>query len=243
LLPLILVCYFGSLAAAAYFFPEPYDWRYRVISNLLSPRDNPAFYRIPSVGIALGALFMLPLFSYVERRLRPVAGRAALAAGWALAVGAVLLGLASTIVPQHVHPVFGIRKLHEILAHSSALFFGVGMILCCACALRDRLASSHRRQLDRRLLWVWLSLTFGPILSLGLSETLLILSWRWPQWGPVVRRTMHQTVFWHLGFWEWTGAAAIYLFLVAAILWLPEKPTSSQKGSSSPPCPADSAAP
>jgi len=242
-LPLILLCYFGSLAVAAYYFPEPYDWRYRVISNLLSPRDNPDFYRIPSAGIALGAIFMLPIFAYIDERLRPVARRASRAAYLALAAGAALLGLAATIVPQHVRPVFGIRKLHEILAHSSAVFFGVGMILCCWCALRDRLAIPSRRLLDRRLWPAWLTLTLGPILSLCLSEALLILSWHWPQWGPAVRQTMHQTVFWHLGFWEWSGAGAIYLFLAAAVVWLPERATSCQTGSSSRPYPADSAAP
>jgi len=24
-------------------------------------------------------------------------------------------------------------------------------------------------------------------------------------------------VFWHLGFWEWTGAAAVFVFLCAAV--------------------------
>jgi hypothetical protein len=26
-------------------------------------------------------------------------------------------------------------------------------------------------------------------------------------------------VFWHLGFWEWTGAAAVFVFLCAAVFF------------------------
>jgi hypothetical protein len=223
LLPLIFLFYFGSLAIAGYLFPEPYDWRYRVISNLLSPRDNPQYYRIPSVGVALGAAFMLPLFGYIGQRMRRVSRWGAQTARWSLSIGAVLLMLAATIVPQHVYPVLGIRKLHEVLSHGSALFLGIGMLVCCGCAWGDRFAFPRRWRLDWRLGATWCSLTIGPIAGIGISRALLDLSWRWPEWGPVIRRIMHQSVFWHLGFWEWSGAAAVYLFLVAAVLWLPER--------------------
>jgi len=48
LLGLIFLSFFGTLCASALMFPENYDWRYRVISNLLSPRDNLAIigYRL-----------------------------------------------------------------------------------------------------------------------------------------------------------------------------------------------------
>ncbi|MBO0695886.1 MAG: hypothetical protein J2P56_07260, partial [Verrucomicrobia bacterium] len=41
LLVLIFLAFFGTLGITARMFPQDYDWRYRVISNLLSPRDNP----------------------------------------------------------------------------------------------------------------------------------------------------------------------------------------------------------
>jgi hypothetical protein len=59
LLGLIFLSFFGTLCASALMFPETYDWRYRVISNLLSPRDNPGHYWLPACGMALAALFML----------------------------------------------------------------------------------------------------------------------------------------------------------------------------------------
>jgi hypothetical protein len=44
LLALIFLSFFGTLGVSAAMFPDNYDWRYRVISNLLSPRDNPQHY-------------------------------------------------------------------------------------------------------------------------------------------------------------------------------------------------------
>src|ERR1700744_4966814 len=112
-LPLILLTYFGSLIVAAWFFPVPYDWRTRVISNLLSPRDNPHFYRVPSIGIAIAGLLMLPLARYFEQRLSPIARRLAGTGRWFLTVAISLLICAAIVVPQHVKPIFGLTRLHE----------------------------------------------------------------------------------------------------------------------------------
>jgi hypothetical protein len=32
-------------------------------------------------------------------------------------------------------------------------------------------------------------------------------------------------VFWHLGFWEWTGAVAVFLFLCATVFLTPRRAT------------------
>ncbi len=65
LLVLIFLSFFGTLRATAWMFPENYDWRYRVICNLLSPRDNPAHYWMPACGISVAALLMLPFAGYL----------------------------------------------------------------------------------------------------------------------------------------------------------------------------------
>src|SRR2546430_2605307 len=101
LLALIFLSFFRTLGVSAWTLPQNYDWRYRVISNLLSPRDNPYHY-------------LLPAF------------------------------------------------------------------------------------------WV----SFSP----GLLVTLLK-----PSWATPIRSMLRHSVFWHLGFWEWTGAAAVFVFLCAAV--------------------------
>jgi hypothetical protein len=221
LLPLILLSYFGTLSVAAMLFPEPYDWRYRVVSNLLSPRDDPRWYRIPSIGIAVAGMLMLPLARYLEARLRPVAPRWAAFARWMLSGGIVLLILAALVVPQHVHLVLGLRRLHEALSRTSAIFFGFGMLACCVCARRDRTAA---RILDPRLLPAWSALTILPIAGILVSEALLLAVHLFPLWGAPVKAWLRHSVLWHLGFWEWIGSAAVFVFLALSVWWLPASP-------------------
>lgn len=220
-LPLILLSYFGTLAVAALLFPEPYDWRYRVVSNLLSPRDDPRWYRIPSIGIAMAGVLMLPLAAYLEARLRPAALHWARFARWMLSSGTVLLILAALVVPQHVHLVLGLRRLHEALSRTSAICFGFGMLACCVCAWRDRAGA---RTLDARLLPAWCALTVLPIMGILVSEALLLAVRVFPGWGAPVKQSLRHSVLWHLGFWEWTGSAAVFVFLVLSVCWLPASP-------------------
>jgi hypothetical protein len=58
LLALIFLSFFGILSLSAWMFPDNYDWRYRVISSLLSPRDNPRHYWLAASGVALTAVLM-----------------------------------------------------------------------------------------------------------------------------------------------------------------------------------------
>ena len=65
LVPLIFMAYFGTLAFACFWFPGTYDWRYRVISSLISPWNNPEFHWIPSAGITGTGLLMIPFVGYM----------------------------------------------------------------------------------------------------------------------------------------------------------------------------------
>src|SRR2546429_5860697 len=118
LLGLIFLSFFGTLAASAWMFPQNYDWRYRVISNLLSPRDNPAHYWLAAIGLALTALLMLPFAGYLRRHLEVASPRAARISSGAFVPGIIALICACFIVPQHVHDVFGVRRLHGFLGRS-----------------------------------------------------------------------------------------------------------------------------
>src|SRR5206468_12677619 len=77
LLALIFFSFFGTLTASAWMFPQNYDWRYRVISNLLSPRDNPNHYWLAASGVALTRMLMLPFAGLLRRHLEVIAPRAA----------------------------------------------------------------------------------------------------------------------------------------------------------------------
>jgi hypothetical protein len=77
LLALIFLSFFGTLTLSASMSPQSYDWRYSVISHLLSPRDNPSHYRLAAGGLALTGLLMLPFAGYLRRQLGMIAPRVA----------------------------------------------------------------------------------------------------------------------------------------------------------------------
>jgi len=134
LLALIFLGFFGTLGLSAQMFPKNYDWRYRVISNLLSPRDNPSHYWLPACGIIVAAVLMLPFAGYLHRNLEIASPRAARVSAAALIAGIFSLISACLVVPQHVHDVLGIRRLHELIARSAAGFIAIGMLSACWCA-------------------------------------------------------------------------------------------------------------
>jgi hypothetical protein len=214
LLGLIFLSFFGTLAISAAMFPENYDWRYRVISNLLSPRDNPHHYWLPACGISLAALLMLPLAGYLRRHLEIASPRAAFVSSGAFVTGIVALICTCVVVPQHVHAVLGFRRLHEFLGRASAAFMATGMLFGCWCAWKGS---------ERGLFWTWSLATLAPLVGLFCSECLLLLTRLEPSWAMPIRAAVRHSMVWRLGFWEWTGAAAVFVFLCAAVFLTPPK--------------------
>src|SRR5438105_4486869 len=222
LLCLIFLSFFGTLAVSAWMFPQNYDWRYRVISNLLSPRDNPSHHWLAASGVAFAALLMLPFALYLRRTLETISPRAA-----RLSAGALLIGISALIcdcfvVPQHVHALLGIRRLHEFLARSAAGFIALGMLGSCWCGWRGR-----GRDLPAGVFWIWSLVTLIPLAGVFCSESLLLLTQLKPGWATPIRRMLRHSVFWHLGFWEWTGAMAVFIFLGATLLLTPPQASST----------------
>ena len=216
LLCLIFLSFFGTLAVSARMFPQNYDWRYRVISNLLSPRDNPSHHWLAASGVALAALFTLPFALYLRRTLETVSPRMARLSACAFLIGLIALICDSFVAPQHVHAVLGVRRLHEFLARFAAGFIALGMLGSCWCAWKGR-----SRDIPAAVFWIWSLLTLVPLLGLCSSELLLLLTKLEPVWAAPIKRTLRHSVFWHLGFWEWTGAAAVFLFLCTTLLLTP----------------------
>src|SRR5438045_7412290 len=151
LLGLIFLSFFGTLAMSAAMFPDNYDWRYRVISNLLSPRDNPSHYWMAAGGLALTGLLMLPFAGYLQRHLGVIAPRAANISAGAFTAGIIALICACFVVPQHTHDVLGVRRLHELLGRSAAGFLGKGVLCSCWCAWKGR----PRTPVEARFFWIW----------------------------------------------------------------------------------------
>ena len=204
LIPLMFVSYFGMLGLSVFLFPRNYDWRDVSISTLLYPRNNPEFHFFASIGIAVTGLLMIPFAGYINRRLRLVSPVAANAGTIAFAGGIICLILAGLIVSHPLQGRSSVPRLHSILARTAALGIGVGMVVFDACAVRGYFNRATGKRLYRRtLLVLWSLATLPAILAVVL--------------GPAI-----QARVWHLGFWEWTGSAAAFLFLVCSVWLLPE---------------------
>jgi hypothetical protein len=224
LVPLIFILYFGTLILAVCVFPETYDWRSSVISNLLSPGHNPEFHWLASFGLSLTGLLAIPFGGYIGHRLRP-ASRLGANIGVVFFVGGfVALILASVIVTSRSHPIVGILGIHEIVARMSALGLGIGIACFSWCALRgSRMPSIERKVCPRSLVFSWTILTFIAFLAVsGCVCSVLIPKTGVPGLSSFYQLLRHSP-FWHLAFWEWIGSAAVFLFLMSAALFLPKE--------------------
>jgi len=67
--PLIGVFYFGSLVVAVALFPRGYDWRTMSIFKLQYPLVNPQYHFVPTVGVGVSGVLMLPFAGYIRRGL------------------------------------------------------------------------------------------------------------------------------------------------------------------------------
>ncbi len=210
----IFVLYFGTLALAIRLFPGPYDWRRKSISKLLYPENNPRFHFIASFGIVVTGLLLIPFAGYISRRLRDVSPTAANFGAGALAVGAFCLILAGLIVSHPSHRGFALSHAHEVLARISAFAIAGGILAFYDCALRANFNDNH----GRTLLVVWSILTL-PAVLIALLRLVAAARLRWS--NPIYS-ALKNPALWHLGFWEWIGSAAAFLFLVSAVLLLPE---------------------
>jgi hypothetical protein len=223
LLPLSIASYFGTVVAAAFFFPVPYHWSVRAISNLASPRDNPDAFWLPCLGLVASSLLALPFAGYVEQRLRGITPRLARAAGVAFALACVLL-LLTRLAPQQANPEFGWERMHEYFARSSAAAFFIGMLCCCVCAFRDRFqVFGGQRCLGATLSHYWGWATLLPVGCVAIIGTLQFLGHQADQaWAEQVRQSFRHTVMWHVAFWEWIGSVIVFMFMVVTVLLLPE---------------------
>jgi hypothetical protein len=217
-LPLLGLSYFGSLTIAASFSAQNYDWRRKAISKLLYPGYDPEFHYMASLGVALAGLLMLPLAGYIRRKLREVSARVVNAGAFALGFGAIALLLAGLIVSHPAHGRSAFPWLHEILARTAAFALGAGMIALWAGAAKGYLTSPPRRRELGWLLLSWSLITL-PALSIALLRA---AAGAHLDWSNPIYQTLENRALWQLGFWEWAGSAAVFLFLFSAALFLPE---------------------
>jgi hypothetical protein len=224
-IPISFLSYFGTLAFAIVCSPKAYDWRYSVISHLISPQNNPEFHTVPSFGIAITGLLIIPFAGYINRGTRVASRFGANIGSLAFTNGAICLVLAGLIVSRNHHGTSNLPSVHEIFARTAAFAIGTGLISFCWCALKGYFIPAQGKRLyQRRLLISWSLLTLAPIFGIMCSESLLLIMRVHLPWSYQSIQVLKSSVFWHLAFWEWVGSGAVFLFLLSAALFLPRQP-------------------
>jgi hypothetical protein len=220
-LPVSFISLFGTLIAAAFFFPKRYVWHTSSISTLTSPSDNPGGCWLPAVGIIAAMLLALPFAGYLRQGLRNTMPRLARCAGLAFAFGFVLMAV--SMIAQGAQQFVSFQWMHWVLATTAAVFFFLGMLCCVTCAVADQVPYfGGRRTLPKALVCWWGLLTGTPVLILVALGLLKLLGQFGGQvWAEEFRQSFRQTIFWHLAFWEWLGAALAFAFLTGTVLLLP----------------------
>jgi hypothetical protein len=196
---------------------QPYDWRRKSISWLLYPSNNPSFHFVASLAIALTGTLMVPFAPFIRARLKSSSITFTNLGVFQLRLGAFLLILSGLIVS---HPLSGeprFPRLHEELARGSALALGIGMLMLWFSAIGTWLSSTSAvgPQL-RRLLIAWSLLIVPAILVVALR----VISYLTRKWPGGILDLIHNHGLWHLGFWEWIGSGAVFLFLLSSALFL-----------------------
>lgn len=209
-MPVILASYFGTLTFAIWMFSGPFDWRTKSMSKLLYPANNPRFHGIVSVSLAVAGLTTIPFAGWIARRFRVTSPLLAETGALAFAAGGLSLILGASIVSQPF--------LHEIFARGAGICFGLGMLTFYLCAMTGLSVSSDERPIWPRVFFGW-SLIVPPALIIIVLRLLAAAHFRWS--NPLYR-TIESRSFWQLGFWEWIGSIAVFLFMLAALLLLPE---------------------
>jgi hypothetical protein len=217
-LPLIALSYFGTLTLTAWLSPVVYDWRHGSISRLLYAEYDPELHNLASIGIAVAGLLLIPLVGYIRRRLRAASPIAADAGAFGLSLGAVGLVLAGLITSHPAHGTSAFPRLHEVLARVAAIGLGAGILVFWVCAAKGYMAPATESIKWRHLVVIWTVIAV-PAFSIALVRAAVGLHLDWS--NPIYQKLQDRSL-WRLAFWEWLGSAAVFLFLLCAVLYLPE---------------------
>jgi len=134
--------------------------------------------------------------------------------------GFVTFILAVVIVTRRSHPVFGMLGVHEMLARTATVGLGIGIICFHGCALRAA-RSIARDRYGRGLLFSWSFITTLALVSMAGSLCTVLQSKFGASGFLHGYRLLGLSPLWHLAFWEWTGSAAVFFFLMSAAWLLP----------------------
>lgn len=151
---------------------------------------------------------MVPFAGYIGSRLGIISRTLATSGAVIFGAGALSLILGAVIVLQ---------PYHDFFARGAGICLGLGMAVFYTCPWRGLSSRPNESDGWRRVVQAW-SFTVPPAILILVLRVLAAAHFQWP--NPVYR-AMENRSLWHLGFWEWIGSIAAFLFLLSAAVYLP----------------------
>jgi hypothetical protein len=208
--PLGLLAFWIGIIIAARLYPTPYDWQYTVVSNLFSPRRDPAGHIWASAGVVMCSLCALAWASIAQRQWRRAAGLSALQLG-------SFCMLCSSMLPGWL---LRVTKAHEMLALVAFTALCLGIVhltfLCAEWALLEWTRGSARQgRLSASLL---AGAAVLPILFAGLAQLYVFYALPELHWVSRAWRANGIPVYLSFAFWEWITCALLSAYIAAISL-------------------------
>jgi hypothetical protein len=225
LVPLIAAVLIMGYFLAGLVFPTPYDWRYLVISALISPEDNQPGYIFPTICMTVGAFLMIPFLGYYQKKLGKIC-RGSTGVGTAF----MFIGIVSFIGVGTIAQFDLVPRLHEYLAALG--FIGIvfaGFFYGCP-ILKDH--SKGAKQFNMRLFTAALIVLVIPVIGLALSSLYAeIMDMPWASNPSIEKFELHPFPAWiSFAFWEWLLFVGVMAFIFMLATMVPEdvKPFEKQ---------------
>ncbi len=199
-------------------YPGNYDWRYQVVSDLISPKRNPDGYRWLGLALVLCFSFLFPLCNTLRSRLNSqsrVLARLSFESLRCGMVASIAIGVERTFL-DGLSAFF--PKGHEAIALVAFAGLCIGILGFWWLLVNERLKDKKQSTL---FLFLLFAISTAPFIGIAFSQAYLYvvpnsLGWvapHWAEWGV--------PVYLSFAFWEWLCAGALFTYLFGLIWWLP----------------------
>ncbi len=237
--PLIIAVLLGTLFVANLMFPTAYDWRFLVISALLSTEDNPGWSALPAIGMTVAGILMIGFLGYYQKKLGKVCrgsagvGTAFMLIGIIGLIGVGTVGQAAELIPEfHAFLVANkIPKLHEYLAALGFLGVVFAAIFYGCPILKDH--AKGAKQFNMRQFWAGMLPLLVAVAGLALSSLFnaLVYSGEGNPGNPDITDADKYSALISFAFWEWILFVGVAVYIVSLAILVPEevKPFEKRK--------------
>ncbi len=206
-----VLAFWGGMLMAARRCPSEYDWRYMLVSNLVSPDHNPAGYLWASTGIVLCSLCGLCWAALLARRRNQEGAGDRPGGIKALWFGNICM-MAAAVLPKWL---LRIQKGHEILAALAFVGLCIGMIHLMFQTIERTLLRRMRRFSGHARLYAAIvaGAAVFPILLAGLCQAYVNYVLPELPWVNLSWRARGVPVYLSFAFWEWVTCIVLSAYM------------------------------